>query len=276
MKVADYFRSEPRLAWMALGLLLAGLAGFVDRAWMGGTIQMDILFLAPIGLASWYAGPNAGAVVAAGSALLWAVAESGSPADTATRLLIFMILPALLPIVRRERDHERESGQIDYLTRTANKRSFLAQTDAEVQRAQRYKRPLTVAALDIDQFRRINEQFGHQAADNLLRTVARTLQEKVRSSDLVGRIGHDEFALFLPETQSEAAQIVLRRLQKCLMDVTEKNEWPVTFSIGAATYLQPPESAEAILRKVNDLVAAVQESGRNGIRHEVVGSIGVS
>lgn len=276
MKLSAYFREEPRFAWTSTGLLIAGLVGILDRALAGGAFLLDVLFLFPIGLASWHAGPNAGAFVAAASAFLWAMAESGSAADIAGRLILFLILPALLPAVRRERDHERESGQIDYLTRTASKRGFLAKAGEEVQRSQRYKRPFTVAAMDIDQFHRINEQLGHQAADNLLRCVARTLREKVRSSDLVARLGNDEFALFFPETQSEAARIVLERLRKYLLDVVEKNEWPVTFSIGAVTYLQPPDSTDVMLRKVTDLVEAVKTAGRNSIRHEVVGSVGVS
>lgn len=276
MKITAYFRQEPRFAWTVLGVLLAGLAGIGDRTLAGGALLLDVFFLLPIGLASWNAGTGGGASVAVASALVWSVAELASPVDTITRLLFFLMLPVLLPAVRRERDHERESGQTDYLTRTASKWGFQVLAGMEVQRSQRYKRPFTVAAMDINQFHRINEQFGHHAADNLLRSVARTLKEKVRSSDLVARLGNDEFALFFPETQSEAAQIVLPRLQKCLLDVAERNEWPVTFSIGAITYLQAPESVDAMLKKVADLVEAVKAGGRNSIRHEVVGSVGVS
>lgn len=276
MKIDAYFREEPRFAWTASGLLLAGSLGILDRTLVGGAALLDVLFLVPIGLAGWNAGLGPGTFVAASSAWIWSAAEGASPANTVTRFLLFLILPVLLPTVRREREHERESGQTDYLTRTSSKRGFLAQAAGEVQRSQRYKRPLTIASLDIDQFRLINERFGHNTADNLLRSVARTLKEKARSTDLVARLGNDEFGLLFPETQSEAAQIVLRRLQKYLLDVAEKNEWPVTFSIGAVTYLQPPESVEEMLKKVGDLLEAVKQGGRNGIRHEVVGSVGVS
>lgn len=276
MKPGAYFRQEPRFAWLASGLLLAGLTGILDRQWAGGAILLDVLFLLPIGLAAWNGGTVPGLWVAAASALIWSAAESARPVDALTRILLFSLLAALLPPLRRERDHERESGQTDYLTRTASKRNFLEQAAAEVERSQRYKRPFTVATLDIDQFRRMNEQFGHHAADHLLRSVARTLREKVRSSDLIARLGNDEFALFFPETQSAAAQIVLSRLQKHLLDLVEKNEWPVTFSIGAVTYLQAPESASAMLQKTNELVKDVKAAGRNGVRLEVVGSVEVS
>ena len=275
MRIGQYFRAEPRFAWTAAALLLAGVAGLLDRTLAAGAIQLDILFLLPIGLASWHVGAGGGAFVAVASALLWSIAESGAPIDTLTRLLLFLTLPAFLPSVRRELDHERESGRTDYLTRTASRRGFLELSAAEVDRARRYKRPFTVAAFDIDQFRRINERFGHQSADRLLRAVARTLKEKTRSSDLVGRLGHDDFALLFPETQSEAAQIVLQRLRKHLLDVVERNEWPVTFSIGAVTYLEAPESAETMLKKVTGLLEAVKAAGRNDIRHEVVRSVGV-
>lgn len=276
MRISQYFRAEPRFAWTAAGLLLAGGTGLLDRTLVGGALRLDVLFLLPIGLASWHAGAVGGSFVAVASALIWSAAEFGATFDILTRLLFFLTLPAFLPSVRRELDHERESVQTDYLTRTASKRGFMELSTAEVARAQRYKRSFTVAALDIDQFRRINERFGHQSADRLLRSVARTLKEKTRSSDLVGRMGHDDFAVLFPETQSEAAQIVLQRLRKHLLDEVERNEWPVTFSIGAVTYLEAPESAEAMLKKVTDLLEAVKAGGRNAIRHEVVGSVGVS
>lgn len=276
MKLGEYFQEEPCFAWTAAGFLLAGIAGILDRTLAGGAVLLDVLFLIPIGLVGWHAGVGSALSIAAACAGIWWAAESAAPMDAATRFLLFTAFAVLLPSVRTERDHEQESSQNDYLTRTLSKRGFLTQASLELQRAQRYQRPFTVAGLDIDRFRIMNERFGHQAADNLLRSVARNLKGKIRSSDLAARLGNDEFALFFPETQSEAAQIVLQRLHKSLLDMVEKNEWPVTFSIGAVTYLQAPESVQALLKKMDELVGTVKLEGRNRVRHEVVGTARVA
>ncbi|MEK7877363.1 MAG: SulP family inorganic anion transporter, partial [Pseudomonadota bacterium] len=110
----------------------------------------------------------------------------------------------------------------------------------------------------------------------LLRMAAQTIQSKIRSSDLIARLGGDEFALLLPETQSEAAQIVVKRIHRFLLDLAQRNEWPVTFSFGVATFLRPPESVEEMIKKADALMVAAKNSGGNTVRHEIIGPIEVS
>jgi len=99
---------------------------------------------------------------------------------------------------------EREADA-DPLTGLANHRAFHDRLRTEVERAQRYGRPLSLACLDVDGFKDVNDQFGHQAGDKVLREVAARLTTVARSADLVARIGGDEFAILLPETTAEAA-----------------------------------------------------------------------
>lgn len=281
MKLREYFREESLFAWTAVGLCLAALAGMLDL-FTGPALLLDFLYLIPIGLAAWYGGAGSGFSIAIASGGIWLVAAlfgNAAPEEPSvvlafnalTRLALFLSVPSILPALKREWVREQESSRVDYLTGLFSKRGFLESAEMEIERAGRYRHPFSAATLNVDHFRALNDRFGHNAADTLLRTVAQTLRRKSRSTDLIGRVGGDEFTLLLPETQSEAAQIVIRRLQKQLLDAAERNEWPVTFSIGAATYLQPPESAEAMRAKLESLVASVKEGGRNGFRHEVVG-----
>ena len=220
------------------------------------------------------------------AAAVWFAAHTGfRPGSTLTytpywnalmQLAAFLAVTWLLPFVQAEAEREKESPRTDFLTKTANKRGFLSQAELEIQRAHRYKHPFTLVCLDIDNLRFVNQRMGHSAGDTLLQEVAYTLKQKTRSSDVIGRIGGDEFALLLPETQSDPAQIVVRRLQKFLLDAAQKNEWPVSFSFGVATFLRPPESVEEMVRKADSLMYAAKKGGGNAIRHEVVGSIEVS
>lgn len=281
----EKLRKEPRAASIAAVLSLLALIGVVDF-YTGPGISLDALYLVPVALAGWFAGSGAGVALSVAAAAVWFGAHTGSQPGSALtytpywnalmQLAAFLAVTWLLPFVRAEAERERESPRTDYLTKTSNKQGFLLQAELEIQRAHRYKHPFTLVCLDIDNLRFVNQRMGHSAGDTLLQEVAYTLKQKTRSTDVIGRIGGDEFALLLPETQSEASRIVVRRLQKYLLDIVEKNEWPVSFSVGVATFLRPPETVEELLRKTTGLVAAAKESGKNSVKHEIVGPVEIS
>ena len=281
----EKIRKEPQAASIAAALSLLALIGVVDL-YTGPGVSLDALYLIPVALVGWFSGSGAGVAISVAASAVWFAAHTGfRPGSALTytpywnalmQLAAFLAITWLLPFVRAEERREKESPQTDFLTKTANRRRFLSQAELEIQRAHRYKHPFTQVGLDIDTLRFVNQRMGHSAGDILLQEVAYTLKQKTRSTDIIGRIGGDEFALLLPETQSEASRIVVSRLQKYLLDIVEKNEWPVSFSVGAATFLRPPETGEELLRKAGALVAAAKESGKNSVKHEIVGPVEIS
>jgi len=285
MSLQEYFKKEPGFVSVTLGLCLVGGLGLLDYA-TGPELSFEFFFLIPVSLVVWFAGRRAGVLIAALSAISWFAADTAAqPAALASPIpywnalmkLGFLLAVAwILPALKKEWEQEKESARTDYLTKAANKRSFETAARLELERAQRYHRPFSVVYLDVDKFKFVNDRYGHSAGDTLLRVVAQTIQSKIRLSDLVARVGGDEFALLLPETQSDPAQIVVRRLQKFLQDAVQKNEWPVSFSFGVATYLRPPESVEEMLKKADSLMYTAKKSGGNAVHHEVVGSVEVS
>ena len=143
-------------------------------------------------------------------------------------------------------------------------------TDIEIQRANRYNTPLTVVYLDLDNFKAVNDRFGHKAGDNLLCEVAETISKNIRSIDTVARLGGDEFVVLLPETKAKPAEFVSRKIQNELLEVMKTHDWPVTFSIGVATYNKTIGTVDEIMKEADTLMYAVKLNGKNMIKHQIL------
>lgn len=166
---------------------------------------------------------------------------------------------------------EKELARTDVLTGLANRRSFYESLQMERSRTVRYGRPITLAYVDLDNFKRVNDTLGHSVGDELLVCVASLLRNTLRASDLVGRLGGDEFAVLLPETGAQAAESLLQKLALVLNDAMRARNWPVTFSIGAAAFLDNPVPVEEMIRTADELMYSVKKSGKNRISVALMG-----
>ena len=184
-------------------------------------------------------------------------------------LCFFLVFNTVLSTFKNVLEREKKEARSDVLTGVANGRFFYELANIEISRASRYKRPFSVAYIDVDNFKVVNDRFGHSVGDSLLRLVAGTIRNNIRESDIIARLGGDEFALMLPETGYESAQTVISRVQKNLLDVMQKNGWPVTFSIGVATFIEPPNSVDEIVKKADELMYSVKNKGKNSIAYEI-------
>jgi diguanylate cyclase (GGDEF)-like protein len=279
-------RSEfhpPSHRWILVASLsLVALMGAIDF-YVGNEISVSIFYLLPVHVATWYAGPGLGLVISVLGAVLWFVADLNGAAVTSidslvlawnfgVRVLYFAGAAFLLSQLKARLESEASLSRSDPLTRVANRRHFYEVVETEISRARRYSHPLTLAYIDLDDFKHINDRFGHQTGDSLLQLVAGTLQAKLRRPELVARLGGDEFAILLPETGSEAAQAALVRMREMLRDLMQEKGWPVTFSIGAITYELPPESVDQIVRQADTLMYHAKHEGKDMVRHLLVRS----
>ncbi len=173
--------------------------------------------------------------------------------------------------LRKALEKEKELARLDTLTGLANRRAFYEALEKERARAHRYGRPLTVAYLDVDDFKRINDSQGHAIGDMVLVTMGQTLRENLRVNDVVARLGGDEFALLLPETDVTAAETVVRKVQDLLRAEMEAYGWHITFSIGVANFLDPPESLETMIRTADELMYTAKAAGKNSLSLAVMG-----
>lgn len=184
------------------------------------------------------------------------------------RLGVFLLVSALLEQLRRVLARETRLAREDSLTGLPNRRMFYAESARALAQARRQEEPCTVLFLDLDRFKEVNDQHGHQAGDALLQEVAEVLRQGSRASDVVGRLGGDEFAMLLPGMTAEAAAVHAERLRERLREQMAGRGWPVGVSIGVASFRYPPADVDAVVNRADALMYEAKRAGRDTIRHE--------
>ena len=160
-----------------------------------------------------------------------------------------------------------ELAELDELTGSLNRRCIMGVLDDEIARAHRSRTPCSVALIDLDWFKRINDAYGHPTGDEVLRTFAITVFANIRPIDKFGRYGGEEFLLLLPDTPDEGAARILDRLRAIIADLDWSAFSPgmqVTISAGVAT-LKPNETPDIILARADSALYAAKARGRNRI-----------
>jgi diguanylate cyclase (GGDEF)-like protein len=157
----------------------------------------------------------------------------------------------------------------DPLTGLNNRRHFFSLADIEFARARRYARPLACILLDIDQFKKVNETYGHAVGDQVLHEVAKCCLQELRQTDICGRYGGDEFIFLLPESSQENAWHAAERIRKKIRElpiVVEEKRLEVTVCLGAAGLEVECQSLEVLFDHCDQVLHAAKESGPNRVR----------
>lgn len=279
--VIQVLHRQPKWFLTTLGLVLVVCLGVVDYL-TGTEISLAVFYLLPVLWTAWLAGRQAGIAVSVAGAATWlamdllAGATYSHPAipywNATTRFLFFLAVAVLLSALKSKVEFEETLARKDVLTGAINVRFFTELANMEIDRSRRYQRPFTMLYIDADNFKAVNDQFGHNTGDDLLRLLAQVMEREVRATDIVARLGGDEFAILLLETGYEPAQQVIRKVRQHLADSMAENGWPVTFSIGAVTFTVPPDSVDAMIRQADDLMYVAKRSGKDMVKHIEIGS----
>lgn len=159
----------------------------------------------------------------------------------------------------------------DSLTGVATRREFEARAAEEIGRSKRSGEALSFVAIDLDDFKKINDQYGHHAGDQVLKAFVTFARKVMRQSDLIGRIGGEEFAMMLPSTDRKEAAMVAERLRQCLDDDCVSNdgyELRVTASFGVAQYGSDGDSYASVMDVADSRMYRAKEMGRNQVVHD--------
>ncbi len=258
--------------WTAVAFVAIVAVGIVDYV-TDPRITFSVFYLIPVALAAWYSGRTAAIGASALAAVVWFIAEFAlSRLDSSTlvyawnfctRLLFLLLVSLLLARLRQLLLREHRLGQTDALTGLLNARAFREIATTEVERGRRYPQPLSLAFIDVDDFKRVNDAGGHRAGDRLLLRIAELLRDNLRSSDTVARFGGDEFVILLPVADQAAAQVAMEKLSEKMRVAMTAERWPVTLSIGVITCLPGTEtSADTMLERADRLMYEVKTGGK--------------
>ncbi|WP_159445557.1 sensor domain-containing diguanylate cyclase [Oceanospirillum multiglobuliferum] len=157
----------------------------------------------------------------------------------------------------------------DELTNLPNRRQFMERLGVEFSRSNRYGTPLSLLMIDIDHFKKVNDQYGHAVGDDVLRLLAKTCLGLLRDTDIAGRLGGEEFAVVLPQTdQAQALQVAERMLQTLAaleLELADQKILKFTVSIGVATFTEQDNSADALLSRADHCLYYAKQNGRNQV-----------
>ncbi|GEO83048.1 diguanylate cyclase [Pararhodospirillum oryzae] len=193
---------------------------------------------------------------------------------TLAGMLVTLVAEALIifrPLFRRlkaAQDLLLDAALTDPLTGSKNRRFFMDTGTHEVARSRRAGRPLAVAILDIDRFKKINDTWGHAVGDEAIRTLVRTTLAATRESDVLGRLGGEEFGLLLPETNAQAARMVAEKIRAQVAATLVQApgaSFAMTVSIGVTTLAVSDDSLAAALDRADRALYRAKESGRNQV-----------
>jgi diguanylate cyclase (GGDEF)-like protein len=187
--------------------------------------------------------------------------------DQIGRVIVLGTATILSWTVLHRAERLRQLSMHDPLTGLLNRNVLEERVREEVMRARRYHRPLAVAMIDLDLFKRFNDAFGHAAGDVALRAFSRTLREAVRRTDIVARFGGEEFVVVLPETPGPDAAVKIEQIRADLeameLQVPGSADGRMTLSAGVATLDPEQDGGLEILQRADDLLLAAKRAGRN-------------
>lgn len=266
--------ASARKGIVAATLALALGIGYLHTL-TGLAYEFHLAFVLPVLIAAWFIGTRMGYGLALLAAAEWFVADrllAGEQTElfpllfnTGMRLAFFVGVVWLLDAIRHLLQRESRLAREDALTQLPNRREFYERGCAAFHQAQRQGAPSTVVFIDIDRFKEVNDKLGHEAGDRLLAKVAGVMRLHVRTSDIAGRLGGDEFALLLPNMNAASAASYVEALRQRLLAAIGEHGWPVTFSIGVASYGVTPRDFDAALALADSLMYEVKNGGRNRV-----------
>jgi len=267
--------------WGIVAACLAAIcgAGIIDHL-SGYEVRAYPIYFAPIAYGAWQLSRRFAVLLAVLSSAVWLVSNTlGDPTplppsisgiNFVAQLTAFSLVGILIAELRRRLYQERLLSRLDPLTGLANSRYFHEKSELVLAIARRQELPVVLAYLDLDNFKAVNDEHGHESGDEALRQVAEVLKRNSRTTDIATRLGGDEFALLLLGASPSSVTTLLDRIRIALAEAMNERGWPVTVSVGALAFERAPVSLREAIHDADALMYRAKRSGKNRVHVEVV------
>jgi len=259
---------------IAYAISITGLLGFLDFH-TGVEIHFLLLYLIPIFLGSWFVSQEIGVYLAFFASMVWFAVDSlgGRSYSSAwiaywnllMRTGVFVLFAITQSQLRVRLDELSKLASHDFLTGLPNGHAFYQLTAKEMDRAFGLE-PMTLACVDISGFKWINHRFGYPMGDQMMCAIAHTIKQHVPRPDLVGRLGGTSFAILLPNAGSDAASLILQRVQNALNDERRKFSQPLTFFISAVACNRAPRTLAELMHEADAQMTRMRGGKRDSLQ----------
>ncbi|MDD2309439.1 MAG: GGDEF domain-containing protein [Desulfuromonadaceae bacterium] len=259
---------------VVIGLVCAVLIGVVDYL-SSNEYMVSFFYLLPIAFVTWFAGKKAGIINSLICAVIWTINSHGSSLIALTwnmvsTLGIFCTMAITLSSIHQLFETKDSLSRTDPLTGVMNIRAFSGLVEYEILHLQRRGCPFSIAYLDLDNFKKVNDCHGHKKGNELLKAVVICLAQSLRRTDVVARVGGDEFTIFLPETGPAAVKLVMQKVREQLIETARNQNLTTTFSIGVLTCTHGSCNFDEIISIADKLMYEVKVSGKNNIQYAIL------
>ncbi len=241
----------------------------------GNDYDLSLFFLLPVFISTWMTGIWGGIIISflcAAAGFTGDVFLSGTSGSISIfalnqtfRLIIFLLVTYILSELKRSLNSQKKLAKTDPLTGLFNKRAFYSNAEIELNRSARAARPVSAVYIDLDNFKAVNDTHGHDAGDQLLKGVSRLIRKNIRSFDIPGRLGGDEFIILFADSDSSSALQATEKVMKNLLSLMQEKKWDVTFSMGLITYKKPPAGVDELISEADKVMYAAKKRGKNRI-----------
>ena len=267
---------------VGLGLVATAAVGVADYTvarLFGYDFVATGFYLVPIGFVAFVRGTRCGMVIALAAALTETVATYAAlvdvtniwtvPISIVLELVVFVAAAYSQGAIRRFVDRERHLSRQDAVSGLVNSLGFREAAGWEVARARRFPQVVSLIYLDVDDFKAVNDRQGHARGDEVLWIVGRAMKASLRESDVVARVGGDEFAGLMPGTDAEGCRAATARVHLSITRDLARAGFAVTVSLGATTFLSAPETVDELIGAGDEAMYTVKRGAKNGVHHIV-------
>jgi len=264
-----------KIVFMLISLCCLFIAGFFDYK-LGYIISSMLFYIPAAVIAVLLVSRYFALAIAVISAVIWLWADlktGGSryvyfltPYWNAFARMFFFVTVVFTIEFYNNFKRERNEARRDALTGILNRRGFYEYAEKELERCRRYKHAFGLIFIDCDDFKQVNDNLGHRAGDKLLWNFAHALNKAIRGSDFAARLGGDEFGIILVETDHEGALQFAKRLRANILDIMQRNNWPVTFTFGLVSFENPPRSVDEMVSVADGVMYSAKKEGKDRIK----------